>query len=114
MKIQEGDTVKINTANSMHDGSTGKVVRIFEDEKTCTVQIETALRGGTEFETAGVITGFYMSELELVESTGRDGQIQKIADVLYNEPGNEDWDMEQSVKAATSLYNAGVRFGADE
>lgn len=110
MRIQEGDTVKINTANSMHDGSTGKVVRIFEDEKTCTVRIETAVRGGTEFETAGVTTGFYMSELELVESTGRDGQIKRIRTILTQGDRGVwlDWDDTQAM--AEDLYDAGLRF----
>lgn len=37
-------------------------------------------------------------------------QIKKIARVLYNEPGNEEWTMEQANKAAESLYRAGCRF----
>lgn len=112
MKIQEGDTVKVITANSMHEGSTGKVVRVFEDEKTCTVRIEKRA-GGTDPYSEGVVTGFYMHELELVESTGRDGQIAQIAAVLKKEE-IRGWTDEDYTATATSLYASGVRYDADQ
>jgi hypothetical protein len=113
MSIKTGDLAKITTKNTAHYGKTGKVVHVFEDEKTVTVQLEENING-SEFTSAGVITGFFISELEIVKGVDEDEQIAKIRSVLYNEPGNEEWDMEQSHKAAESLYKAGIRVVADK
>lgn len=108
MDIKAGDKVKVITKNTVHEGKTGEVIHVYEDAQTCRVRLEWIV-DGDEFKTAGTISGFFVSELEVIKGADEDEQIAKIANVLYNEPGNEDWSMEQAHKAAASLYRAGCR-----
>lgn len=109
MSFVNGDRVKVTTKNSMHEGKVWTVLNVYEDGQTLLAQYEEET-GEAGIEKVGVITGFFVRELELVLSDEDREQIQKIASVLYNEPGNEDWDLEQSHKAAESLFRAGCRF----
>jgi hypothetical protein len=59
MSFNEGDKVKVLTKNSIHEGKTGGVTRVFSDEKTCTVQLDG--------DPVGLVVGFFFSELELVD-----------------------------------------------
>lgn len=80
MTLKLGDKVKVITKNSLHEGRIGTVVGIFEDEKTCRVQIEQDVSGGTGFLTAGVVTGFFVTELEVLDEK-REALIQ-LAETL--------------------------------
>lgn len=60
MGFKEGDKVKVTTKNSMHEGKTGKIVRVYEDNQSILVTLE-------QGNLAGMTTGFFASELELVD-----------------------------------------------
>lgn len=73
MSIKTGDTVKVITKNSRYEGMTGKVIYVYEDEKTCNIQLMDKAEDASGFEYVGVTTGFFVRELEILppEGTGQ-------------------------------------------
>jgi hypothetical protein len=108
MDIKAGDKVKVISKNTMHEGKTGEVINEYEDAQTCRVRLEWAV-DGDEFATAGVISGFFVSELEVLKGANQDEQIFKIAAALHTEVRNASWTWEQCLENAASLYRGGVR-----
>ena len=106
MNSQTGDSVRITSKNTMHYGKTGEVVHVFEDEKTVTVKLEEHVNG-SEFTTAGIITGFFITELEVVKGVDEEEQIARIATALIDEAGFPT--AIHALEAARNLYAAGVR-----
>lgn len=70
MSFKEGDTVRVNTKrmqSKAHDGKTGKVVKVFEDARTYSVSIKWDAPESSMFDSMGVLTSFFESELELFD-----------------------------------------------
>jgi hypothetical protein len=67
MSFKEGDIVTVTTKNSIHEGKNGTVVGIYEDDQTYRVSIEQPAPKGSGFESMGVLSGFFESELALVD-----------------------------------------------
>ncbi len=109
MSIQRGDTVRVITKNTAHFGKIGTVVHVYEDEKTCNVEIKEKAPDASGFEYMGLITGFFLRELEIVLGGDEEDQIFKIAAALHTEVRNADWTWEQAKENAASLYRAGMR-----
>jgi hypothetical protein len=101
MELKVGDKVKVIAMGSTFAGCEGVV-------KTVTGEGRQDILAVTLVDDTMDVRGFFSYELELV--LDEEQQIAKIASILYNEPGNEDWDLEHSHKAAESLFRAGVRF----
>jgi hypothetical protein len=108
MNIKAGDKVKVISKNTTHEGKTGEVIGVYEDAQTCRVKLEWAV-DGSEFSTAGIISGFFVSELEVLKAVDEAEQIQALASILYNADFALDWDFDQAHDEATKLYKKGVR-----
>jgi hypothetical protein len=67
MGFKEGDTVKVITKNSQYEGKTGEVVGVYEDAQTYRVGLEWEAPKSSMFDKMGVLSGFFESELELVD-----------------------------------------------
>lgn len=61
MNFKTGDKVKVTTKNSAHWGKTGEVLSANSDG---TYFIQIAWGAGGVFETQGILTGFFESELQ--------------------------------------------------
>jgi len=98
MSFNIGDKVKIIDPSSRYNGELGTVAFLYSDEESLLIRLD-----------RGIVRGYFISEVEMVEAVGEDIQIYKIAGILYNTNFGLDWDMEEAHKAAEELYKAGVR-----
>lgn len=100
MELKKGDKVKIIDRKSVFYGKEAVVALEYGPSPEDIIAVR--------FEGETMVRGYFPHELEKVLT--EEEEISKIASILYNEPGNEDWEYIQALKAAESLYKAGVRF----
>lgn len=101
MNINFGDTVKVITIQSMHEGKIGRVINIYEDEQTCLVRLND-----------GFTSGFFVRELEAIQPLGTEAvDIRLSADdeytVALNLTPDEKRGVEKLVAAAKEIMGAG-------
>lgn len=109
MSIQRGDIVRVITKNTAHFGEVGTVVHVYDDEKTCTVEFKEKAPEGSGLDYMGFITGFFVTELDVVLGGDEEEQVFKIAAALHTDVRNSDWTWEQCKENAALLYKAGIR-----
>jgi hypothetical protein len=66
MEFKAGDKVKI--VKNSHKGRMGEIVGIFSDQQTCRVRIDKDVDGSSDFLSAGIVVGYFFSELELLDA----------------------------------------------
>lgn len=70
MEIRTGDRVMVShNSHTMHSGLRGKqgrVVRVFEDNETCLVDLKWVAPEGSGWVSQGSLSSFFFRELELV------------------------------------------------
>lgn len=101
MSINFGDRVKILTVHTMHEGQSGKVVRVYEDKQTCLVRLD-----------SGLTSGFFVRELEILPPEGTEAvDIRLSAEddytVTLNLTPEEKRGIEKLVAAAKEIRDAG-------
>lgn len=101
MSINIGDTVKVLTIHTMHEGKIGRVINIYEDEQTCLVRLND-----------GFTSGFFVRELEIIPPLGTEAvDIRLSAEddytVTLNLTPEEKRGIEKLVAAATEIRDSG-------
>lgn len=103
MSIKFGDRVKIVTVHTQHEGKTGRVVNVYEDEQTCLVQ----------FDGSHQTSGFFVRELELLPPAGTEEVKVRLSSeddytvTLFLTP-EEKSGVEKLVEAATEKKDSGI------
>lgn len=101
MSVKFGDFVKVITLNSQHEGRTGKVIHVYEDEQTCLVQFGDSRS-----------SGFFVRELEVLPPAGTEEVSVRLSaeddyTVTLNLTPEEKRGIEKLVAAATEIRDAG-------
>jgi hypothetical protein len=102
MSIKFGDLVKVITVNSKHEGRTGKVINVYEDEQTCLVQF------GDSHS-----SGFFVRELEILPPAGTEEVKVRLAaeedyTVTLHLTPEEKRGVQKLVKASQELMAEGM------
>lgn len=101
MNINFGDTVKVITIQSMHEGKIGRVINIYEDEQTCLVRLND-----------GFTSGFFVRELEVIPPLGTEAVDVRLSAeddytvTLYLTP-DEKRGVQKLVTAAKEIRDSG-------